>query len=210
MYTGIKQGTLQSEVLNVNNLYSQAFSTSNPDELAKARVSLIAEIWAGLTADRATINRLRTLTLNELQYENTAKLKLPHAHLLVKIIESSAKLQASFGSLLETIYPQQVLNNLIQINTIDASKEPLITQKEAIEIASEMAQKALTSPNFMAQLASEYGINDPEKVPEVRASGSLDTTNNPDIPRKKSLIQPANEAIIYSILDDFEASEVGD
>lgn len=212
MYLNVKEDTFQSLVLETTNLYSVAFRSSDLDAQSGLRATLFSEILHWILSDKASINHLKTLVLNELQYPTTKNLKLPHAHLLVKVIESDAKLHASILNLLGQAFPAKNQTNILQIKaSSEASKEPLITQKEAAELLGPIAQKALNDPDFLASLAEENDIHNPDLVPEVRASGSLDKDGTFIKSSIRTLIPDTLDSIHYSIdstIDD-EAEDLG-
>lgn len=211
-YLNVKEDTFQSLVLETSNIYSVAFRSSDLDAQQGLRASLFSEILGWILSDKASMGHLKALIMNELQYSTTGNLKLPHAHLLVKVIESDSKLQASILNLLGQAFPAKNPSNLIQINASSTDKKgEFITQKEAAELIGPIAQKALYDSDFLAALAEENDIHNPDLVPEVRASGSLDKDGTFIKSSIRSQIPDTLDEIHYSIdstIDD-EAEDLG-
>lgn len=198
-YLQVKEDTFQNQVIEVSNLYSPAFRSGDLEVQSGLRASLFSQILTWVLSDKASMEHLKALVTNELQYPTTGNLKLPHAHLMVKLIESDAKLQASLINILEKAFPAKNTTNILAIQANQAPKADLITQKEAIDLIGESASLALQDPSFMAALAEEYGVHDPDRVPEVRAGGAEDKYGTFIKTSAGTLISADLDSTIYSI-----------
>lgn len=195
----IKIDTFQDLILDIPTLYGKHFQSSDLAVQQGLRASLISDILGGLTVDKLQILRAKELIISQLTYPDSGAIKLPHAHLLLKAIESSTKVDTAMMNLLDRAYPQAVVTQILQINAAQNDDKPrYLTQQEALDIVGLEAQKALSSPKDLDKLAADYGIHDTEKIPEIRASGSLETDGT-FISRTKSPLHTPDDAIILDI-----------
>lgn len=195
----VPEHTFQNQVLEVSNLYSPIFRSTKIEDQIALRATLFAEILGASQLGNSQILRANELISNELTYPNSNKVRLPYAHALFKGIETSTKVQASIIALVNALFPAQNITQILNLQAESGPKKDVLTASEAMEMVGEMAQKALNNPDFMAQLASKHGLEDPEKVPEVRASGAVDTDGTYIKASKNTLIPDTLDTIHYSI-----------
>lgn len=214
LLTNIREEVLQDQVTQIPSLYSKAFSLDDPQKALDLRQRLISDVFQASMSDKALIGRLNSLLSNDLTYPDprtgAPKVALKTAHLLVKSVEIDTRVLANLVNLVDKLMPQSQLSQLLAQKSTPQNEVEYITITEAVELISDQAQLSLSSPDRLRLLAEKHGL---DEVPEVRASGSLNTDGTFIKSPKKAFIPEAQETILYSIdsiedgIEDIEVIE---